>query len=213
MTGDDGWTPYGLEAFRQRHLKRRRRTVLVLVLVVAVAYVGLLQFGIDSQTTTTIDTFGGGDGDSLTIDRPQEERRTPDATLTISPGELNTPPSAIQASDDGASGPPAPGGDRPTVEPIYWPGLLVRWGIPLGLLLVGYLVGRGRGKSEEVNYGVYKGAMPMEKISARYSHLVETTRATYQDPFGKRRPHYVPDADGRTAVDGTDDATDANDDS
>lgn len=205
MTADD-WTPYGLEAFRQSQLRRRRLTILVLALAVAVAYIGFLQFGISSESSVTLQTIGG-DGGSIEIEDPRPERAEPDATLAITPGELNFPESSIQTSD-GDSGPAAPEGGQPGVQPIHWPVFLVRWGIPLGLLLVGYLVGRGRGEAEEVNYGVYKGALPMETISARYSHLVETSRATYQDPFGKRRPDYVPDAERRGRSRGSTGATD-----
>jgi hypothetical protein len=200
---DDDWTPYGLEAFRQSSLRRRRLALAGLLVVLAVAYVGVTQFAVDERSSTAIDTFGG-DGSTIGLENPNPGPPSPDATLTLSPGQLNVPDSAVQASDDPGQTPAFPEGDRPAVEPINWTGVLVQWGIPLALVLFGYILGRGRDEDTEVNYGVYKGAMPMEQISARYSHLVETTRATYQDPFGKRRPHYLPDEEAGTEGSSTD---------
>lgn len=206
MSDDDGWSPYGLEAYRQSHLWRRRLAVVAVALVVAVAYVAVLQFGTD--TDTVISTIGRGDGDTLTFEQPESGPPEPDATITLEPGELTVPDQSIQTDiEEPGDAPVAPSG-QPGVEPIDWTGVLLRWGIPLALILVGFLVGRVWGRaseSERVNYGVYKGALPMETISARYNHLVETTRATYEHPFGKRRSHYVPDGDaGGEAGNGAD---------
>lgn len=189
---DDDWTPYGLEAFRQSRLWRRRLVTLLAVVVVALAWIGLSQFG--GETTTTVDTFRG-DGGSVTLQAPDKGGRPkPDATVTLTPGNLTAAPSAIRATGRQEVPPPDPGGPAPGAEPINFRLLAVQWGIPLALVLVGYLLAGIRGGSDhEVNYGIYKGAMPMETISARYSHLVETTRATYQDPFGKRREDYLPE--------------------
>jgi hypothetical protein len=49
----------------------------------------------------------------------------------------------------------------------------------------------------EVNYGVYKFALPFEKVTAHHADLVHTGSPVEENPFGKRRADYLRDAVGR----------------
>ncbi len=182
------WTPYGHEAHRQKRIWRRRIVALALGAILAGGLI--LVMGSLFTTQTTISTDGGGS--TVSIDRPEEKERTPDATLTLTPGELTVAPSALQAAER-TSPTPQFGRDAPPAQPIPINLLLLKYGPAAAVVLLAIaFLRRSPASQEEVNYGVYKGALPLENISARYAHLVKTSRATYENPFGKSRRDYLP---------------------
>lgn len=187
----DEWTPYGLEHLRVGKLRTRRLVVLGLVLALFLGYVGIA----DRTTTKETEIFANGQkqgtiGLDLDTDRPGDSRSRPDATIPVSPGRTV----AFDAgAEEEAQAAPAVAPPRYEVDPIDWLALLLRFG-PFALLATILWLGfrRRAAPEDEVNFGVYKGAMPLELITASHAHLVLTPHRAKASLFGKSREDYVP---------------------
>ena len=180
----EDWTPYALETHRVHAIRRRRIFAILAFLLLATAW---LTWSIANTTRTFETGFGGQSG---TVDVAIKGRKP--ITLEVSPGRLTATPEAIQ--DDSPQLPSFGGNNRLFAEkPINF-SFFLSFLLPV-LILAGlaYIFGRRRTRGiEEVNYGIYKGAMPLEMISASYRHLVITNRQAQGPLFGKDRADYVP---------------------
>lgn len=187
MSAKSEWTPYGLEAIRIVHLRRRRALALLLMLGLGALAVLMAQ----TTTTSELDiSVNGRRGNGISFDLPEDQPKDGPVTVSLTPGKVtraeagNAPPqSSVQRNA-------APSFQR---EPAYnIGGLLLLVGPWLLIGLAGWLLATRRGKHDEVNYGVYKGTMPLEMITASASRQVFTRREARSSVFGRRRMDHVP---------------------
>lgn len=186
MANRDEWTPYGLEAIRIRHLRRRRLFALLLALGLA----GLWALMFDTTTTTQQEIFANGNrANGISFDVPEQEKRDGPVTVSISPGRVTRADTGGEAPQEQVQRPGmvAFEGDRP----YDWMFYVLMYG-PWLLLAAGlWFLGARKGKHDEVNYGVYKGAMPLELVTASASEHVVTKRWAKTSVFGKKRGEYL----------------------
>ncbi len=189
MPEDDQWTPYPHEPVRVSLLWRKR---LILGLLIG----GLFAFwaaslGADLEFDSEVDIIGE-DGDTVQVEQSEEDEE-PLATVTLSPGETATMDDDLELGD--ADAPVAPTGplipERPPGIPFL--GLLLLLG-PFLAALSAWRYLQDQSTSTEANYGIYKGALPLEAITAQHAGLVRTGREVEDNPFGKRRNDYLRDA-------------------
>ena len=191
MAREEAWTPYGLEHIRVRR-NRARRVVGLLALLVLLA---LISFLLGSTTTTTRDTqiFANGDkvsDNGILLTPPEQQASSNHVTVGITPGTVTSvttgglaPASTVQKASI-----PVP----TRAAPYDWAAYMLLYGpYVLAGLAVLYFAKR-KGKSDEVNYGVYKGAMPLEMITATHQGEVLTRRRAKESVFGKRREDHLP---------------------
>ncbi|HVL47500.1 MAG TPA: hypothetical protein VM889_02990 [Candidatus Thermoplasmatota archaeon] len=180
----ENWTPYGLEAIRQQTIRRRRNLALAMFLVYIVGYTVFILL-----TTTANLSVGDGSGGSVELDlsgRNVEERQKP-VTVRVGPGRITLADFGGEAATTPPTAPPPPG-----VEAINWRGELMAYGPPIALLWLLLAAIRSKDKNGEVNYGVYKGAMPYEMITAEAKGHVFTTRLAKGSLFGRTRSDHLP---------------------
>lgn len=191
MTEGPTWTPYPHEELRVNLLWKKR--IILAVILGLLFLLWALSLNVNTDTETQLEVFGG-DGSTVTVDRPDDQDQvSPAASVTLRPGEtarlnedLTLTDGDTQPGDQGAQIPEQPPG-------IPFLGLLLLIGpFILAFLLWRYL--GTRGTSTEVNYGIYKGAMPLEAITATHRKLVETGKRVDENPFGKVRSDYLRDA-------------------
>jgi len=189
MSAKNEWTPYGLEAIRIAHLRRRRLAALLLLAGLG----SLLMWGAQTTVTTQMDISvnGRNGGNGISFDVPDEKPEDDGPiTVSVSPGKITRAETGAPAPQSTVSRTAAPTFTRAPAYNIM--------GVLLALapwLLVGgaaYLLGKRRGKHDEVNYGVYKGALPLEMITAGASRQVFTRKHARASLFGKRRADHVP---------------------
>lgn len=188
MSAKTEWSPYGLEAIRIAHLRRRR----LLGLLALVALGALLTWGLQTTTTTELDiAVNGNRGNSIRLDTPDDEPRNKPVTVSLSPGRVTRADTANPAApQDTPTRSSAPVFDRGV--PYNFGGLILLvgpWALLGGAV---WLLGKRRGKHDEVNYGVYKGAMPLEMITASASRQVFTRKHARASLFGRKRVDHVP---------------------
>jgi hypothetical protein len=184
----DGWTPYPHEDVRVHRLWRKR--ILVGLLLAALFLTWALSLGVTTETEEQVQVYGGGDGSQVSVQRPEEQKEKPAATVTLRPGEVarvNEPIDVAQDGTDrqgqGASVPEPPDG-------IPFLGIMLLVG-PFIVALLAYRHLASSGDVAEANYGVYTGPMPYEMITAGHDDLVRTGERVEQNPFGKRRRDYL----------------------
>lgn len=189
MPGQTPWTPYGLEAIRIAYLRRRR--ILAGLAAVGIIGIWLLMFTQTTSTQLSI-SVNGEEQSGIEIEIPDSEpRKQGPVTVAINPGRVT------RADTAQASGPTStiqrtelPQYDRGA--PLNWNYYVLLYG-PYALLgAAAWFLAKRRGKHDEVNYGVYKGAMPLEMITKSAERQVFTTRWTRASIFGKRRGDYLP---------------------
>lgn len=188
MSAKETWTPYGLEAIRVSYLRRRR----ILAILIALGLAGIWAFMFETTTTTQQDIFVNGKRQgSIEIDTPEQEGNNGPVTVPISPGRVTRA--------DSGSAPQAQ--DTPkTTAPVYeraaphnYTAYVIIYGPFVLLAAALYFLAKKRGKHDEVNYGIYKGALPLELLSASMANQVYTTKKAHTGLFGKRRADYLPD--------------------
>ena len=186
---EGAWTPYGLEAIRVGHLRRRRAALLALIFVGAIVW---LVFAPTPTNQNEIQIFANGNrvgsGNGLQIEAPPEERPV---TVSIQPGKITH-----------ASAGSAPAGETvtrtatvpvvPRAVPVPYAAAAFKFGPFLLLALALWALGKRKPTSHMVNYGIYKGALPLELISASAAKRVFTTRKAGTSIFGKSRSDYLP---------------------
>lgn len=186
---DDAWTPYGLEAIRIGHL-RRRRFALVGALLVAALLWGF--FAPKPTDASQIEVFANGvkqgTGNAIKIDAPEKQKPV---TVAIQPGKLtyaSAGAAALPASNVGKASAPA----QPRAVPVPWAAYAIKFG-PYALLGLALLaLGKRKRTTHQVNYGIYKGALPLELVSASASKRIFTGRKAASSIFGKDRADYLP---------------------
>ncbi|GEM_PF-6226836 len=191
MADPESWTPYGLEAIRVRHLRRRR--IIAAIVLGLVALLILAFTGTTSNRQTQIFQNGQqvGDGNQISIDVPDQSKpKDGPVTVALSPGRITLADTSQQAPASSITRADVPGFSGAAA--LNWNYYLILYG-PWALLgLAAFLLAKRRGKHDEINYGVYKGSMPLEMISAQARHHVFTTRHAKTSVFGKRREDHVP---------------------
>lgn len=189
MSKNDAWTPYGLEAYRVQHIARRRiLAALILLLILGILW-ATLQETTDRQLSLSVNGRDVGQGGIQLAepDRPDVEDRV---TVSLEPGRV------MRAATGGEAAGPSITRNTPAAltrgTPINWNAYLMLYGpfVLLGLLV--WFLGKRRGRHDELNYGVYKGSMPFEMITASQSRLVFTRKHAKNSVFGKRRDDHLP---------------------
>lgn len=183
----DGWTPYGLEAIRIGHLRRRR----ILALLVASGLAMLWLFSFQSTTVTQTDVFVNGQrANRVEIEAPEPPKKDGPVTVAIEPGKVTRATADGTGAQESVTRSNAPSFSRAPAIPFGDYALMYGPFALLGLMV--WLLGFRRSPRHEVNYGIYKGAMPLEMITASASRQVLTTRAAQGSLFGKRRQDHLP---------------------
>lgn len=189
---EEAWTPYGLEHIRVRRNRRRRAIGLLALLLL----LGLISVLLSQTTTPTTDTQIFANGNKVSDNGIVIEPPTPSAapadhvTVGIEPGKVTsaTTGSETQGSTLQRGSLPVP----TRAAPYNWGAYMLLYGpYVLAGLTVLYFAKR-KGKSDEVNYGVYKGAMPLEMITASHEAEVVTRRWAKESVFGKGRDDHLP---------------------
>jgi hypothetical protein len=189
---DETWTPYGLEAIRARHVRRRR--LLTALILAGVALLALALTTTGTQSSVQILHNGqvvSDNGNQISIDLPdQQPPKDGPVTVSLTPGRVTLADTAAPAQ-----GPQISRADVPVFSgapALNWNYYLLVYG-PWALLALALIVlAKRRGKHDEVNFGVFKGSMPLEMISAHARDQVFTTREAKQSVFGKRREDHLP---------------------
>jgi hypothetical protein len=186
-TTPEPWSPYGLEAHRVALLQRRKRMLLA-----GIVLGFLLLAAVLASTIRTNDDVRSINGSGqVEIQVPEQQRAKP-TTLSVSPGRTAVLNSPIQEE----RGPQRQGGGivEPPREGINWLGLLTPLAPPIGLAIYAWRVGKQRiaGPLEQVNLGVYKGAMPLELLTAQSKEHVFTSEQARASLFGKVRQDHLP---------------------
>ncbi len=189
------WTPYAHEAMRTGRIRRRRAVLAVLAITFA-----LLWFGYGTVTgdrNTSIGTTAGGNQISFNLDDAPKDKPV---TVGIRPGGTAVMGDALDTNGGTATPPRTP--ERPRGlydEPFTYSSLMLVYGPALVALLLGLRLFRGGpGKLDELNFGIYKGALPLEMLTASSRGLVFTSAPVNESIFGKGRDDYV-DGDGGDA--------------
>lgn len=189
MSAKESWTPYGLEGIRVSYLRRRR----ILSLLIALGLAGVWAFMFDSTTVTQQDIFVNGRRQgTIEIEEPEAPREDGPVTVAIQPGRVTRAESGDGPAEEGErSRTLAPSFER--APPISYSYYAIIYGpfVLLGLAL--YFLAKKRGKHDQVNFGIYKGAMPLELVSASMVDQVFTAKMAHVGLFGKRRADYLPD--------------------
>ncbi|HWG90305.1 MAG TPA: hypothetical protein VNZ52_05580 [Candidatus Thermoplasmatota archaeon] len=167
---------------------RRRRILTILVLFMLGA--AWLAFSLANTTRQMQTGFGGGSTVEL-----EGKKRTP-LTLTVSPGRMTAPPPVdVDETPTATSNINRENFRRLVSERPVALGFYLSFVLPLVLLFgLAWLLSRARSVRgyDEVNYGIFKGAMPLEMITASYRHIIITTRQIDASPFGKDQRDYIP---------------------
>jgi len=187
MSAKEKWTPYGLEAIRVSYLRRRQ----VLSVLLALGLAGLWGFMFETTTITQQEIFVNGRRQgTISIEEPDIPQDGP-VTVAVEPGRVTR-----AESGGGPASQEAPRTSAPIFEraaPIPYDIYLIVYGpfVLLGAAL--YFLAKKRGRHDEVNYGIYKGAMPLELVSAAMAQQVFTSKMAHAGVFGKRRADYLPE--------------------
>lgn len=140
-------------------------------------------------------TTHNGDGSSTVTVQVPEQPRTKPLTLSVSPGRTTVLDRPIQpeAKPKSPAKPDAGGGQ---VSGLNWANLLAALAPPVlvAFLAVRFAKKRMVGPLEQVNLGVYKGALPLEMHSARHRKYLFTRRQAHASLFGKGRAEHIPSA-------------------
>lgn len=189
MSANEKWTPYGLEAIRVTYLRRRR----ILAFLIAFGLAGIWALTWETTTETGTDIFVNGRRQgTIGIEAPEPPGEDGPVTVAISPGRVTRAESgSAPETQDGPARPQAPTFDRePAIEYQFY---VIVYGPYVLLAAALYFLAKKRGKHDEVNYGIYKGALPLELLSASLSDQVFTTKKAHVGLFGKRRADYLTD--------------------
>lgn len=183
----DGWSPYPHEDVRIHRLWRKR--ILIGLLVGALFLAWALSLGVTTETERQVQVYGG-DGNSVSVQRPEDQDDEPVATVTLRPGEVARVqnPLSLGANDTQRQGTGTPSPQLPQGIPFLGIALLVG---PFLVAIWGYRYLANQGDVTETNYGIYSGPMPYEMITASHADLVKTGEHVDQNPFGKSRRDYL----------------------
>lgn len=189
MSAKSTWTPYGLEAIRIRYLRRRR----LLAVLIAIGLAGLWAFMFTTTTTVQQDIFVNGQrANGIDITLPSSDRNDGPVTVAVEPGRVTRAASGdAPATAEQVQRASAPTYTRESGTP--YGGYVIIYGPFLLLAAALYFLAKKRGKHDQVNYGIYKGAMPLELISHSMADQIFTTKMAKTGLFGKRRADHLPE--------------------
>lgn len=190
MPKKDVWTPYGLEAIRHAHLRRKRILGALLLLLL----LGLIYSVFQVTTTKSTDIFANGN--KVNTNGIQIEQKDPGApkkdhvTVGLEPGKITQVNSSSSIGASTLTRNSLPSFER--AAPFNWNDYLLLYGpyVLVGLAML-YFAKR-RGKHDELNFGVYKGALPLEMITSSHQGEVFTKSWVKGSIFGKRRLDHLP---------------------
>jgi hypothetical protein len=190
MSAKDTWTPYGLEAIRVSYLRRRR----LYAIMIGLGLCGIWAFMFETTTETQTDIFVNGrrQGSGIEIDIPEQNREDGPVTVAVEPGRVTR--AASGEAPEGST--PTRRVSAPTFErgsPIPYQIYVILYGPYLLLAAALYFLAKKRGKHDQVNFGIYKGAMPLESISASLANQIFTSKKAKTGLFGKRRADHLPE--------------------
>jgi hypothetical protein len=187
VTERSGWTPYPHEEVRVHRLWRKR--ILIGLILASLFLVWALSLGVTTDTTEQVQVYGE-DGDEVTVQRPEDDRQRPAATIELSPGETARLDEDLEANQEETQrqGQSASVPERPDGIPFF--GILLLVG-PFLVALWAYRYLATQGDATEANYGIYTGPMPYEMITSGHQELVKTGEHVEENPFGKRRRDYL----------------------
>lgn len=190
MPEDNQWTPYPHEEVRVQLLWRKRLILGLLIGGLFAFWTMSLGVGVDFDQEVDII---GEDGDTVQVEQTEDEEEEPVATVTLRPGETATMDEDINIGDEPA--PTAPTGPQMPERPpgIPFMGILMLLG-PFLAAFGAWRYLQNEVTTTEANYGVYKGPLPLERITSHHAGLVRTGKQVEQNPFGKRRNDYLRDA-------------------
>lgn len=173
------WSPYALERYRVTKTRGPSRWLLALLALLVLGWLTLNFFAGDSSVQV-----GTGDSGSVAVTAPNDPG-PPKATVKIQPGKVTELDAPVEAGSQGSQAQQI-STERP--YPIIGGLLLIA-----PLLLIPWFARRliARPSKVELNFGVYKGAMPLEMISASQREIL-FSRGVVENPlFGKTRGDYV----------------------
>jgi hypothetical protein len=186
----EDWTPYALEKYRIAYL-RRRRLIAILIALLLLLLLGAF-FSISTDRQTTISANGKDqNGNSIEFDDvPGNQDRKDHITVELSPGRVTNAETGTDNQAPQINRATAPQLTR--AAPYNWGFYLLAYGpyVLVGLLM--WFFGKRRSRHDEVNYGVFKGAMPLELTTASHKDLVFTRKFTKISVFGRRRENHLP---------------------
>lgn len=182
------WTPYGLEAIRQSYLRRRRILGALIILGILLLSLGTFQ----SQTKTSISIAVNGEevGNGIEIDAGKEEAPKKYVSVTLTPGQVSRLETGSGAAPAQVTQNSVQGESR--AAPLPWRLWLMQFAPWLLAGAALYFLVKRRGKHDEINYGIYKGAMPLEMLTAQHESAVFTRRWAKASVFGKGRGDHLP---------------------
>lgn len=187
---EETWTPYALEPIRIQHV--RRRLIMAILAILALLLLAYLLYQYSTTTQKEFQIFQNGKqvGGSIQIDTPESAPRKDHVTVGVSAGQVTRVDTGQDPDTPGASRALLPTFDR--AAPYNWTAYLVAYGPYLLVILAAYWLTKRRGKYDEINFGVYKGAMPLEMITASHEKVVFTRSFAKSSVFGKRRSDHLP---------------------
>lgn len=190
MSSED-WTPYGLEAIRIQYLRRRQTLIWLLLLLLLLLVVIFL--GTATETSQSISVNGkDANGNSIQIDDKSGDgpKGGEHVTVGLEPGKVT------RAEQGGSAGSPSITSNAPPVAqraPAYnWTAFLILYGPYVLLGLAAWFLAKRRSRHHEVNFGIYKGAMPFEMITATHERHVFTKKLAETSLFGKGMYDHLP---------------------
>lgn len=188
MSAKTSWTPYGLEAIRIAHLRRRR--IFSVLLALGLCALWLFMFSSTTESRLSISVNGQEQATGIQLDIPDQVPKNGPVTVAIDPGRVTSAETTGPGQATSVQRSEVPTFER--AAPLNWNYYVLLYGPYALLALALYLLAKKRGKHDEVNYGIYKGAMPLEMMTASAEKQVFTTRFTERSIFGKRRADYLP---------------------
>jgi len=188
MSAKEPWSPYGLEAIRVAYLRRRR----ILSILIAIGLAGVWALMFETTTTTTTEIFANGRRQgTISIEEPDPPQEDGPVTVEVQPGRVTRAQSGDGEATEQVQRASAPVFQRDS--PIPYRLYVILYGPFVLLAAALYFLAKKRGKHDEVNFGIYKGAMPLELMSHSMANQVFTTRKAASSLFGKRRADYLPE--------------------
>jgi len=187
---NESWTPYGLEPIRIQHLRRRR--FLAILAVLALLVLAVIAYQVTTRKQSTLEIFANGNqvGGDIQIETPEAQAKKDHQTVELTPGNVTDADTGSDAPTSTLARESLPTFSR--AQPYDWTAYLIAYGPYLLVILAGYWLAKKRGKFDEINFGVYKGAMPLEMITASHEKTVFTRRRATSSVFGKGRLDHVP---------------------
>lgn len=182
------WSPYGLEAIRITYLRRRR----MVAIAAAVGLAGMWALAFETTTTSSTEIFVNGEraGSGIEIETPEEKEDGP-VTVAIAPGRVTRAESGGAPAESDVQRTSAPIFNRAPAIPFA--GYAYVYGPFVLLALAAYFLAKKKGRHDQVNYGIYKGALPLELVSNSMTKQIFTHRWAKTSLFGKRRADYLPE--------------------